>query len=338
MGRGRRISGGGPSRLSDADFRRLIDEAKAKKNLSDIVGRHTTLRRRGGRELVGLCPFHEERTPSFEVNDAKGLYYCHGCGASGDHFRFLKEKDGLPFRDAFEAMTNETFPDVSAEERARQKAEDEKLRAEAIADARGFWDAAVPATGTLAEAYLLSRGIVLPIPASIRFGMVPAARDEAGNWKRSFPAMIGAVTDGTDVVAIQRVFLDDRGAGKRWGKKSKLTLGRARGGALRLDRTDVRPTDPGEVILTEGPEDGLTLAQELPDRQIWVALGTAMMPEVRFPDHVHSIVVAGQNDRAGRAAVEAAGDMLMERGYAVRAMYPDLAFKDWNDQLRGIRA
>jgi DNA primase len=91
------------------------------------------------------------------------------------------------------------------------------------------------------------------------------------------------------------------------------------------------------MILCEGPEDGLTIAQEMPGRSVWVALGTAMMPELHIPEGVSSLVIAGQNDSPGRAAVQAAAEALAERGLSVRTMYPEPAFKDWNDMLRGVR-
>jgi DNA primase len=65
--------------------------------LSDIIGRTVTLQQRSGSTLAGLCPFHDERTPSFTVNDAKGVFRCYGCGAHGgiaDFEKKLAEKGG----------------------------------------------------------------------------------------------------------------------------------------------------------------------------------------------------------------------------------------------------
>jgi len=320
--------------MSDDDFRRLCEEAKARVALSTILHRHTVLKKRG-RELAGLCPFHSERSPSFEVNDAKGTFFCHGCGAGGDHFTALIKLDGLTFRTAFEALTNDTFPGVDPADRARQAAEDEAERLAAIEDARAFWAAAIDIYGTPAETYLRrARGIVSNLPPTMRFGMVPAAKDDAGQWKRTYPALLCAVTRGDDLVAIQRVFLRDDGRDKRWGKKSKLTLGRFRGGAVKMGS---RRPDPAELIVCEGPEDGLSLAQELPEREVWAALGTANMPLLDLPASVRRIVLAGQNDAAGRAAVDAAAAALAERGLEVSTMWPAAEFKDWNDQSRGRR-
>lgn len=334
MGRGRHQQ----SADRTAEFRRLIDEAKERCNLSDVIGRYTNLKKRGPREVVGLCPFHNERTASFEVNDAKGTYHCHGCGASGDHFTFLKAKAGMGFREIYEALTNDTFPTVSPEDRARQRAEDERDRLAAISEARDIWSRTIAVPGTPAETYLLSRGITMPAPPSIRFGMVYSWRDdETGEVGPDRPAMIGSVVNGAgEIVAVQRIFLAASGRRKANMRKPKLSLGRVRGGALRLDPVG-RQAVQSDIIICEGPEDGLTLAQAMPEASVWVALGTAMMPEIEYPPQVTAMTIAGQNDDAGRAAVAKAQAALVGRGFAVSTIWPAPEFKDWNDQLRGIR-
>ena len=77
----------------------ILEAIRERLPLSELVGRAVVLQRRGG-DLVGLCPFHNERTPSFTVNDGRGFYHCFGCGAHGDVFRWLTETDGLDFRAA----------------------------------------------------------------------------------------------------------------------------------------------------------------------------------------------------------------------------------------------
>jgi len=173
----------------------------------------------------------------------------------------------------------------------------------------------------------------MPLPAAVRFGVVPASWDDEGRWKRPYPAVVLACTDvGGELVGLQRIFLRDDGLGKRWGKASKLSLGRPRGAVVRLQS----PVS-SEVMICEGPEDGLTLAQEMPGRTVWVALGTAMMPEIAYPPETTSIIIASQNDAPGRAAANKAETALLEKGFAVRTMFPAEGFKDWNDQLRRIR-
>ncbi len=85
----------------------FLDELRARLSLSDIVGRKVSLKRRSGAEYSGLCPFHNEKTPSFTVNDKKGFYHCFGCGEHGDAVGFVMKTEGL------------SFPEVGREARPR---------------------------------------------------------------------------------------------------------------------------------------------------------------------------------------------------------------------------
>lgn len=68
-------------------------------SIVDVVARYTSLRR-SGREYLGLCPFHSEKTPSFSVNEEKGVFHCFGCGESGDLIRFIEKIEGISFLEA----------------------------------------------------------------------------------------------------------------------------------------------------------------------------------------------------------------------------------------------
>jgi DNA primase len=280
---------------------------------------------------VGLCCFHPEKSPSMEVSDAKGTYYCHGCGASGDAISFVMAREGLSFVEALRWLGAADLPVIDPAERVRAALEAEAERAAAIADARAFWDRALPSEGTAASVYAEHRGITAPLPSSIRFGHIPAWKDEAGQWGRRFPAMLCAVVDRDgELTGLQRIFLRPDGRGKADWNKPKRSLGRIRGGALRLGPVS------DHVVICEGPEDGLTLMQELPRQSVWVSLGTSMLPEMDLPPEVRTVTLAGDNNPAGRAAVTKAAEALTLRGLTVRTMWPDPAFADFNDQLRGI--
>ncbi|WP_265030446.1 DNA primase [Wolbachia endosymbiont (group B) of Athalia cordata] len=82
-----------------------IDIIKSKLLLSDIVGKKVRLIKRGD-SFVGLCPFHNEKTPSFSVSNIKGLYYCFGCSAHGDVFEFISQTEGLSFKEALEKLAS----------------------------------------------------------------------------------------------------------------------------------------------------------------------------------------------------------------------------------------
>ncbi|HEX2878119.1 MAG TPA: DNA primase, partial [Polyangiaceae bacterium] len=82
-----------------------IDEIRRRILLSAVIGERVKLTLKG-RSFVGLCPFHKEKTPSFQVNDERGFYHCFGCSASGDVVSFLRETEGLDFREAIQQLAD----------------------------------------------------------------------------------------------------------------------------------------------------------------------------------------------------------------------------------------
>ena len=82
----------------------FLDELRARLSLADVVGRKVQLKRRSGSEYAGLCPFHNEKTPSFTVNDKKGFYHCFGCGVHGDVIGFAMQTENLTFPEAVEQL------------------------------------------------------------------------------------------------------------------------------------------------------------------------------------------------------------------------------------------
>src|SRR4029079_16267393 len=102
----------------------FLDELRARLNLSDIVGRKVSLKRRSGAEYSGLCPFHNEKTPSFTVNDKKGFYHCLGCGEHGDAVSFVMKTEGLSFPESVEKLAREAgmeVPRATPQERERSE-------------------------------------------------------------------------------------------------------------------------------------------------------------------------------------------------------------------------
>ncbi len=101
----------------------FLEELRARAGLADVISRRVKLTRKG-REHLGLCPFHKEKTPSFTVNEEKGFYHCFGCGAHGSVFDFVMETDGLSFPEAVEKLAQEAgleVPRATPEDRERQK-------------------------------------------------------------------------------------------------------------------------------------------------------------------------------------------------------------------------
>ena len=101
----------------------FLDEIRARVPLAGVVGRRVKLTKRG-REHSGLCPFHNEKTPSFTVSEDKGFYHCFGCGAHGDALGFVMRMEGLSFPEAVERLAGEAglqVPRASPEERAAER-------------------------------------------------------------------------------------------------------------------------------------------------------------------------------------------------------------------------
>lgn len=82
----------------------IIEEIRSRCNIVDVIGGFVQLRRAGGNSYKGLCPFHQEKTPSFFVDSARQSYHCFGCGKGGDVFRFFMDKDNLTFVDAIRTL------------------------------------------------------------------------------------------------------------------------------------------------------------------------------------------------------------------------------------------
>ncbi|WP_394552080.1 DNA primase [Agromyces sp. MMS24-JH15] len=89
-----------PGRIRQGD----VDEVKARTNIADIVGEHVSLKSAGVGSMKGLCPFHDERSPSFHVRPQLGYYHCFGCGESGDVYTFLQRMDHVSFSEAVERL------------------------------------------------------------------------------------------------------------------------------------------------------------------------------------------------------------------------------------------
>lgn len=105
------------------DLQRFIEELRARVSIVDVVGAKVKLTKKG-REYQGLCPFHNEKTPSFTVNESKGFYHCFGCGAHGDIIKFEMEANGLPFIDALQKLSHQAglqMPQLTAKDKKEEE-------------------------------------------------------------------------------------------------------------------------------------------------------------------------------------------------------------------------
>jgi DNA primase len=304
------------------DLRATCDAIRERVPLSAIAAGSLKLLR-AGREWKARCPFHEDRTPSFTIYADDRRFMCFGCGAQGDVLDFVMKAQGLGLRDAIALIDSGGMPLVKHCRADREPQAERDRRAEALA----IWNGAVAVPGTSAETYLRSRGLKLPIPTSIRF-----ARLALGRFA-SMPVLVTAVSSlAGEITGIQRTFLLEDGTGKATfaGGKAKLSLGKIRGGAIRLAPA------ADELIVTGGLEDALTLQQEL-GRPAWAATGETMIALVALPDVVRSVIIGADNDAAGEYAAMRAAERFALQGRQVRIMRPRPPHKDFHAQLRATR-
>lgn len=282
--------------------------------LPGIVGASVKIKRVGN-EYTACCPLHNDRSPSFTIFDGGQRFHCFGCGASGDVLDYLQQAHGVTLREAADMLTGGNLPSVQV---APVPPDD---GADRIAEAREIWRAAKPVHGTLAEHYLRSRAITVPIPDSIRFTAL-----RYGKSGPQHPVLVAAIASADDkLVGIQRTYLNAAGTGKAAVPKAKLSLGRVSGGAIRLAPC------AASLVVCSGVEDGLSLAQGL-GRAVWVATGDSVLPSMQFPPGVRSVAIGGDNDASGQAATRKAAETYAHRGIETRTFFP-LDAKDFNSEL-----
>ena len=152
-----------------------IDEVKQRADIVEIVGTHVRLRR-AGRNFVGLCPFHNEKTPSFSVNAERGFYHCFGCGAGGTVFNFIMKVEGLTFPEAVRSLARRYGVKLPENEESGPAAAEREAIARANQVAAEFFAHVLWNTndGEMAREYLKSRGISVETARAFMLGFAPA--------------------------------------------------------------------------------------------------------------------------------------------------------------------
>jgi DNA primase len=158
-------------------------------DMVDLVSSRTELRKAGANRYTGLCPFHDERSPSFGINPTEKVYYCFGCQASGDAFTFVMETEGVDFKGAIELLADrykvalelEDEDPRAAEQRQRRERLLELLERTATFYARQLWESSEAAR---ARAYLADRGLQEGTLREFRVGYAPSAWDTVLNASR----------------------------------------------------------------------------------------------------------------------------------------------------------
>lgn len=173
----------------------FLDELRSRTLLSSLIGKSVKLQK-AGREFRACCPFHNEKTPSFYVNDDKGFYHCFGCSAHGDAIRWLTDQRGLPFIDAVKELVQAAGMEMPEQDRhSAEKAERAKGLHEAMADAAAWFTERLNGIeGSEARAVLERRGIRAETARDFGMGLAPDSRGKLKDALKAYgdPVLIEA--------------------------------------------------------------------------------------------------------------------------------------------------
>jgi DNA primase len=326
----------------------VLQEIRERVDMVELVGESVQLKRTG-KNFVGLCPFHREKTPSFNVSPERQIFKCFGCGVGGDALVFLMSRDNLEFPEAARRLATRAgieLPQAGGEARARWQP-----LYEANAFATEFYERALrdSAEAAPARAYLDAREVGAGPRETFRLGWAPAGWDglltaaravgleesalvEAGLVSRSertqglydrfrsrvvFPIL----DPGGRVVGFSGRLIAESDAPKYLNspespvfKKGALLFG------LALSKNSIRQAQ--EAVVVEGNFDLLSLY----DRGLTHAvapLGTSLTPEqaLLLKRYASRAVLLYDSDEAGLKAAFRSGDELLARGFAVRVAF-----------------
>ncbi len=310
-----------------------IEEIKARVSLVDLIMSATPLKKNGC-EWTGCCPFHQEKTPSFTVNEEKGFYHCFGCDAHGDAISFLTEYKGMSFNDAVDDLAKRAGlaagdgVDITPAPKIKRKTEQE-LRAEKqkqIEHAKKIWDESVKAEGTPVERYLNGRGIDIEkiggMPPTIRFH----ERLKHIETNSYMPAMVCYIQAANrQFIGIHRTYLEfdvnnevvkevlDKLDGARVMSapsspvvkanvvSAKKTLGLVSEGAIRFAPVP----DNGILAIAEGVETALSVMQaKRSEWAVWAGVSLNNLPKLKLPQGVKEVLLFVDNDEKDLEAAE----------------------------------
>jgi DNA primase len=324
-----------------------IEQVRSRADIVEVIGAHVRLRK-AGRNFVGLCPFHGEKTASFTVNREKGFFHCFGCGAGGNVFTFLMRMDGATFPEAVRALASrygitiaedtrrdprasaereamleaaevsgEFFAHVLWEENAGAAARDYlQRRALDRQTARAFKLGFAPAGGTSLTAALTRRGLA---PAGTRIGVIKGTGSQAIDMFRA--RLMFPIHDAAGrVIAFGGRVLDDRlpkyinsPESPLYSKARNLYgLAQARAAIAKADR----------AIVVEGYIDAIALAQA-GFKETVASLGTALtVDQLRLLGrYTRNVFACFDGDKAGHSASLRALRTFLEAGLLGRGIF-----------------
>jgi DNA primase len=324
----------------------FLDEIRSRLTLSDVAGRKVTWDRRRSNPARGdwwaPCPFHQEKTASFHIDDRKGFYYCFGCHAKGDLIAFVRETENLDFMGAVEMLAREAgleMPAAGRDPKAAERRDRIARLAELMEEAvRAYGRAFRAAAGQGARDYALSRGLSEATLKRFEIGFAPAERHFLSGPFREKGTLDDAVAAGLVIMPEDGGAPFDRfrnrlmfpirdGAGRCIAFGGRAMSPEARAKYLNSPETDLfhkgrtlyhhgpareAAGKVGSLIVAEGYMDVIALVQAGFEHAV-APLGTAVTEEQlgllwRMADEP---VIALDGDRAGLEAAERLVDMAL---------------------------
>ncbi len=312
-----------------------VERVKEATDVVEVISAYTDLRRSGAR-FTGLCPFHDERTPSFSVDPQEKLYHCFGCGVGGDVIRFVEEKEGLSFADAVESLADRYGVELEREQEDPRAEEQRRKRArlsELLERTAGFYATFLREAPQAARArdYLGERGLGDEVLAEFGVGCAP------GTWDTVLVRGQKAGYSVAEIEAAGLILKSQKGRGHYDRFRSRIVFpirdarGRVQGFGARALLPDQKPkyvnspeselyrkrrtlygierarpgiAKAGRALVVEGYTDVLACHQA-GIRDAVAVMGTAITPEQvkLLSGYAEEAVLALDADRAGREAM-----------------------------------
>lgn len=339
----------------------ILDDIRNRLSISDIVGPKVTWDRKKSQPAKGdhwaCCPFHQEKTPSFHCDDRRGRYHCFGCGASGDHFRFVTETEGISFPEAVERLAEQAgvalpAPDPQAARRELKRAD---LRDVMEMACRFFEGQFYAETGRAARDYTERRRLTDATLREFRFGYAPDSRQALKIY------LAGQGISETDMALAGLIIKPDDGrpAYDRFRGRLIIPIEDERGRVIAFGGRTLDPTvepkylnspetplfhksttlfnahrvrkaarDTGTAIVVEGYLDAIAVYQA-GIRTVVASLGTAFTEDqiARLWRLAPEPVICFDGDKAGTAAAFRAVDRILPElkgGYSFNFVFlPD---------------
>ena len=322
----------------------FLDELKARSDITEIVSGYVSLKRRG-KNMVGLCPFHNEKTPSFNIYPENGSFYCFGCGTGGDVITFIRRIENLDYMEAVRFLAQRAGLNVPEDQvddgMARLRSRILEINRET---ARFYHRILMGEEGKAGLSYLTGRGLSLRTIRHFGLGFSPAGRFQLCDHLR------GMGYSDEELITANVAFKSRSGrAMDRFNNRVMYPIIDLRGNVIAFGGrilTDEKPkyintndtpvyhksnglfamnfaknTDSGQLILAEGYMDVISLHQAGFTQAI-ASLGTSLTTEQArlISRYAKEVVICYDSDSAGQKATARAIPILREAGLLVRVM------------------